>query len=181
MKKVFIVHGLGSAPDHAWRGWLGKKLTEMGIHAELPQMPGGDDPICDKWVDLLKNITKKEDENYLIGHSLGARAVLKFLESGGEAKGVIIVSGRFGSPKSDILHSFYDNPLNFKKIKESAKFFAVFHGDNDPNIPFEDGQKIAENLECKFIPIIGGGHLSGKAGWNEFPEVLEELLKIMNN
>lgn len=181
MIKVFVVHGLGSAPDHAWRGWLGSRLNELGIYTELLQMPGGDDPECEEWLDVLRDKIDFKDEIYLIGHSLGARAVLRFLEEDHEnqAQGVIIVSGRFGSPKSDVLHSFYDEPLDFERIKQSAKSFVVFHGDNDPNIPFDDGKKIAEGLGCKFIPITGGGHLSGKAGWNEFPEVLEELLEMM--
>ena len=142
MKKVFVVHGLGSAPDHAWRGWLVDELKNKNIAVENPQMPGDDNPICKEWVDLLNKIIDPKDENYIIGHSLGARAVLRYLEAGGRARGVILVSGRFGKPKSGTLGTFYNEPLDFSKIKNNSEKFVVFHGSNDPNIPFEDGKKI---------------------------------------
>jgi uncharacterized protein len=47
----------------------------------VPAMPNTDNPIFSEWLESMQEIIKKPDENtYLVGHSLGAIAILKFLE-----------------------------------------------------------------------------------------------------
>lgn len=180
MKKVFIIHGLDSAPNKAWRPWLMRELAKEDIYACSLPMPRGKDPICEEWVQTIKREVQSDDEIYLVGHSLGARAVLRYLEQlDGIVEGTVLVSGRFGKPKSDILHSFYDQSLDFDKIQKTSKNFVVIHGDNDPNVPYEDGKTLAQHLGCELITIPNGGHLSGKAQCFELPEALKALNDMM--
>lgn len=179
MKKVFIIHGMNSSPNKAWRPWLMAELAKKDIWACSLAMPGDEDPICDEWVTTIKEATKEQKEVYLVGHSLGVRAVLRYLEEGNSVKGVVLVSGRFGKPSSGILESFYGQQVDFNKVKQHANTFVVIHGDNDPNVPYEDGKRIAENLGCELVTILGGGHLSGKAQCFELPEVRDALLAMM--
>lgn len=182
MNKVFIIHGLDSSPNKAWRPWLMGELAKHDIYACSLAMPLGKEPTCESWIETIKNAVKDEENIYLVGHSLGARAVLKFLENTNvKIKGVVIVAGRYGKPKSGVLESFYNDPLDFSKIKKTTEHFVVIHGDNDPNIPYEDGKKLSESLDCEFVTIIGGGHLSGKAKWFELPEARDSLLKMIKN
>ncbi len=182
MKKVFIIHGLDSAPNKAWRPWLMKELAKDDLYTCALPMPNPTDPVCNEWVEMIKNTVGNDEEIYLVGHSLGVRAVLKYLETlpGKKIKGVILVSGRFGKPRSGILGSFYNDSLDFEKIKLSSENFLVIHGDNDPNVPYEDGVKLSEHVDCELITIAGGGHLSGGAGYFEFPLLKEVLLKMIN-
>lgn len=180
MKKVFIIHGLDSSPNKAWRPWLMGELAKQDVWACALPMPGGKDPLCEEWVKTIKREVQCDDEIYLVGHSLGVRAVLRYLEQlDGIIEGTVLVSGRFGKTKSDILHSFYEHPLDFEKIKTASKHFAVIHGDNDPNVPYGDGKLLAENLGCELVTIPNGGHLSGKAQCFELPEVLQVLNDMM--
>lgn len=182
MTKVFIVHGLHSAPNKAWRPWLMSELAKKEIYTcSLPMPePAEGDPICNDWVNFLNQVIGSDEDIYLVGHSLGARAVLKFLESSEKKiKRAVIVSGRFGKPRSGILGSFYDQSINFDAIKQKSDNFVVIHGDDDPNVPYEDGKNIAEGLQCELITIFGGGHLSGKAGWKEFPQLRDVLLEMI--
>lgn len=180
MKKVFIVHGMNSAPNKAWRPWLMAELAKHDIWACSLAMPGDENPICEEWVQALKSAIGKQEEIYLVGHSLGVRAVLRYLEEGNKARGVLLVSGRFGKPSSDKLGSFYDQPIDFGEVKTQAEHFVVIHGDDDPNVPYEDGKQIAKSLECELITIPNGGHLSGKAQCFELPEARDTLLAMMN-
>ena len=181
MKKVFIIHGLNSAPNKTWRPWLMRELAKEDIWACSLAMPGGEEPICDDWVETISNAVKGDDEIYLVGHSLGVRAVLRFIQSDQKSiMGAVLVSGRYGKPKSGILESFYGEQLDFKKIKDTTKHFVVIHGDDDPNVPYEDGKKIAQELDSEIITIPNGGHLSGKAQCFELPEIMSSLLKMFN-
>lgn len=181
MKKVLIIHGLNSSPNKAWRPWLMQELAKKDIYACALPMPGGETPNCEDWIETIKKEIGPKDEVYLVGHSLGARGVLRYLEkvTGNAIKGVVIVAGRFGKPESQGLESFYDKPLDFQKIKTACESFVVIHGDNDPNIPYDDAVKMAENLGCKLITIHGGGHLSGRAKWMELPEASDALFAMM--
>ncbi len=179
MKKVFIIHGMNSAPNKAWRPWLMEELATKDIWACSLAMPGDEDPICDEWVQKIAQEIKEEKEVYLVGHSLGVRAVLRYLEEGNTVRGAVLVSGRYGKPTSGILGSFYGESLNFEKIKENCPEFVVIHGDNDPNVPYEDGKMMAEGLGCELITVHNGGHLSGKAQCFELPEARDVLFAMM--
>ncbi len=182
-KKVFVIHGLGSMPNKAWRPWLMSELAKKDIFACSLPMPNSENPECGEWVEYLKNTIGEEKEIYLVGHSLGVRAVLRYLEnvSTSPIKGAVLVSGRFGKPRSGILESFYKDELNFEKIKKASERFVVVHGDNDPNVPFEDGKMLASSLNCNLVVVPNGGHLSGKAGCFELPEVRDNLLSMIES
>lgn len=180
MKKVFIVHGMNSSPNKAWRPWLMGELAKKDIWACSLAMPGVDRPDCNEWVAVLRNAIEEEKEVYLVGHSLGVRAVLRYLEQDNvHIKGAVLVSGRYGKPASTGLESFYDQPVAIEKVIRHCDRFVVIHGDNDPNVPYEDGKLLAENLGCQLITIPNGGHLSGKAQCFELPELLQALNDMM--
>lgn len=180
MKKVFIVHGMNSFPNKAWRPWLMQELAKEEVWACSLAMPGNENPLCEEWVQTLNDAIGTEKEIYLVGHSLGVRAVLRYLEQEHvSVKGVVLVSGRFGKPSSGILNSFYDGPIDAKKIRRHAEQFVVIHGDDDPNVPYEDGKLLAHHLGCELVTIHNGGHLSGKAHCFTLPAARDALLEMM--
>lgn len=183
-ERVFIIHGMDSSPNKAWRPWLMGELAKQEIYACSLPMPHRENPVCEEWVSFIEQVVNSnEGDVYLVGHSLGVRAVLKYLEkidgTPQDIKGVVLISGRFGKPRSGILESFYEDSLDFNKIKSQCDKFLVIHGDDDPNVPYEDGKLLAEHLECEIVTIPGGGHLSGKSGYKELPEALNAVLDMM--
>lgn len=179
--RIFIIHGLQSTPNKAWRPWLMAEMAKHEIYTCSLPMPNADNPLCEEWVKFLDQIIGDDRNVYLVGHSLGARAVLRYLEviKNGPIKGAVIVAGRLGRPKSGILGSFYDDPINFEAIKSNCPAFTVIHGDDDPNIPMDDGKGLAEKLGGEFILVPGGGHLSGKSGFKELPQARDALFKMI--
>lgn len=184
MKKVFIIHGYRGTPDGGWRPWLVKELEKQNVHSEALAMPSKDNPICDEWTAEISNRVKinKGDDIYLVGHSLGATAILRYLEEekAENIHGVVLVSGPSENNGNTKLSSFLDKGFNFEKIKTKCKNFVVIHGDNDPVVSFSNAETLSRELGGELITIKNGGHLNGSAGWLELPQCLEVLNRMMN-
>ena len=97
MKKVFIVHGFEGKPNGGWRPWLMGELEKLDIYACALAMPNPYFPKCGEWISEISRHIKEADENiFLIGHSLGVPAILRYLETTSFSKkfgGVFLVSG----------------------------------------------------------------------------------------
>ncbi|MFA5080349.1 MAG: alpha/beta fold hydrolase [Candidatus Paceibacterota bacterium] len=181
MKKVFLIHGFEGSPNGGWRPWLMAELGKLDIYACALAMPNPDNPICDEWVDeITRNVEKNQsDEIYLIGHSLGAPTILRYLEkSSGKIAGVILVSSPSEKNNNKKIDSFLENPFNFSAIKSKTNNICIIHGENDPNVPLNNAEFLSKELNCNFVIIPNGGHLNGSSGWTILPQVLEELKKM---
>jgi len=155
------------------------ELEKEGVYACSLSMPSPSTPNREEWVmEIARNINRnRDDELFLVGHSLGVAAVLNYLQSAAvdaQISGVVLVAGRCIKVKNPILESFYSGN-NFEEIRKSTRCFAVIHGDNDPVVPFQNGEQIAESLEVQLIVVPSGGHLGGRDGWYELPQCLEAL------
>ncbi len=194
MKKVFIIHGFGGIPNGGWIPWLMEELAKEKIYACALPMPESKKPIVSKWteeiVHAIENST--EDEIYLIGHSLGASAILKFLESyDGNKKisGVVLMSGLISplealDPESKyrLIDSFVVPPINFENIKNKADKFTVFHSIDDPAVPFSHAEKISSALDCKLTKVEKGGHfyILSEPICYEIPGLIEVVREVLN-
>jgi uncharacterized protein len=181
MKKVFIIHGFEGSPNGGWRPWLMGELEKQEIYACALPMPKPDNPDCAEWVEEISRNVTGEDEIYLVGHSLGSPAILRYLESP-QAKniaGAVLVSGPSEKNDNRNIDSFMEGAFDFEKIKSKCKKFAVIHGDNDPAVPLNNAKFIADKMGCELIIIENGGHLNGSSGWIQLPQCLEVLNKMI--
>jgi len=183
MKKVFIIHGFEGSPNGAWRPWLMGELEKQEIYACALSMPTPESPICSEWVEeISRHIERNEtDEIYLVGHSLGVPAILRYLENikAKAVSGAVLISGpseKNGNRKIDV---FLNKPFDFEKIKSNCKNFSVIHGSNDPYVPLENAKFLSQELNGELIIIENGGHLNGSAGWLKLPQCYDALIKIM--
>jgi predicted alpha/beta hydrolase family esterase len=189
MKKVFIVHGFGGMPNGGWRSWLMGELDKKGIWAAaLPiTIPDPEAPVCTEWVRQLQQYVEdsKNDEIYLVGHSLGATTILRYLQMISDNTaitfpGIVLVSGPIESLDRPALENFLDKPFDFEMIKTKAKQFAVIHGDDDQRVPLRHGEKLSKELGVELIVVPNGGHLNGKSGWHTLPQCLDALTTMIN-
>lgn len=66
--------------------------------------------------------------------------------------------------------------FDWEMIKKNCPKFIVFSGDNDPYIPKNQTERVANNLGVKINWIKGGKHLNkDTAGMVQFPEVLAAI------
>jgi predicted alpha/beta hydrolase family esterase len=184
MKKVFIIHGFEGSPNGGWRPWLMGELEKIDIYACALAMPNPYSPICNEWTnEIARNIdNNKNDEIYLIGHSLGAPAILRYLEQSqvNNIRGVILVSGPSENNNNKKLDSFLNKDFDFHTIKLKAKNFCIIHGDNDLSVPISNAQFLAEKLQGNLIIIPNGGHLNGASGCFVLPQLLNALQEMFS-
>ena len=181
-----MIHGFKGEPNGGWRPWLMGELAKNNIWACSLEMPTPDLPVKEEWIETIKNSVKdKTDEVYLIGHSLGVPAILRYLEIlpvGLKIGGAVLVSGpifEIKREKYERVDNFIRGSFDFNKIKNSCNHFTVIHGDNDPNVPVSDAEYLSKNLSCNLILIPNGYHLNGSAGFYQLPEALTSLLKMI--
>lgn len=180
-----MVHGYGGEPNGGWRPWLMGKLARKGVWACALAMPMADSPKKDEWIkEIARMVGKPTAETFLVGHSLGVPAILRYLESlpiGGGIGGAVLVSGPIYPLSQDqykSINHFLNTPFNFDHIKKVCKNFFVIHGDNDESVPFSHAVELSKNLSCDIVLVVGGGHLNGSSGWYELPEALQALEKM---
>jgi predicted alpha/beta hydrolase family esterase len=145
-------------------------------------MPNPNNPVPSEWVkEISRHVeTNNRDQIYLIGHSLGVPAILRYLENtkAKNVKGIILVSGPVFKTTKRKVAEFLKKPFDFRVIKAKVNKIIVIHGDNDRNVSVDQGETLAKELSAKLIIIKNGGHLNGSSGWNTLPQCLDSLIKI---
>ncbi|MBI4117447.1 MAG: alpha/beta hydrolase [Parcubacteria group bacterium] len=190
MKRVFIVHGWGGYPEEGWFPWLKKELEKHNFLVEVPPMPNSNEPRIETWVNHLREIIiKPNEETFLVGHSIGCQTILRYLESldpGEKVGGSVFVAGWFNlamyesDEEKRIAKPWIETPIDFEKVKSHCKKFVAVFSTNDPFVLINDNAPIfIEKLGIEDIKLEKNkGHFSGSDGLTELPVVLEELLKM---
>lgn len=184
MIKVFIIHGFEGRPNGAWRGWLMTELEKKDVYACSLAMPNPKAPICSEWVkEIARHVNaNKNDSIYLVGHSLGSTAILRYLESahkGTKIKGIVLVSGPIHKTANKKIEGFLKKDFDFKKMKSKINKTVVIHGNNDAWVPVINAEITAKELNGKLIVIKNGGHLNGSSGYLTLPQCFTALIKMM--
>jgi predicted alpha/beta hydrolase family esterase len=125
--------------------------------------------------------SNNSDEIYLIGHSLGWPAILRYLEYT-QMKNIawaILVSSPSEKNENKKIDTFLDTEFDFEKIRSSCNTFVIIHGDNDPLVPLSNAQFLSEELWGGLIMIKNGWHLNGSAGCFKLPECLVAFYQMM--
>ena len=186
MKRAFIVHRWDGTPKNDWYPWLKRELEKKGFKVEVPAMPNTFDPKINDWVNHLKKVVGKLDnETYFIGHSIGSQTIMRFLEKedyNGKIGKMIFVAGWFkldnleGKEVEAIANPWIDTPIDFNKIKQKIPKLTVFLSTNEPYGFVEENSKIfKEKLNAKVILEKDKGHFTEDDGVSELPEILAEI------
>lgn len=185
MRNILIFHGTGGSPEGNWFPWLKEELESRGHRVFIPKFP---DPRKDNhledWLKVLEAYKEYINEStILIGHSLGGLFLLRVLERL-EKK---VAAAFFISPPAGVKpikyfvsdEKFSGFEFDWEKIRKGAKYFKVYHSDNDPYISLANGQKVADELEVSLAFIPNAGHLNAEAGFTEFPQLLEDIRAVL--
>ncbi|MFA6553297.1 MAG: class I tRNA ligase family protein [Patescibacteria group bacterium] len=189
-KTCLIVHGIGGHDQENWFPWLKKELVKNCWEALVPSMPETDHPSLGLWNDFLKKKSIQiNEQSVLVGHSLGAPAVLNYLQlTGTKVDTVILVAPtnplqHWESLKKDFAQADWDavkkmsdeKNFNWKKIQRLAKRFIIIHSDNDPFVPVESISFYKERLPSAEVYLFSGKkHFSKSNGdMTSFPEILK--------
>lgn len=177
MKPRFIyIHGNGSVHwSFAWAPWLKTELEKLGYPTFFETMPDSIIARSEYWLPFLKDHVKAGENDVLVGWSSGAVAALRYAESN-RLRGSILISPCYTDLGDEMekQSGYYDKPWDWAHIKGNQQKIALVWGDDDPFIPQQEFEFIADQLKPATLKIPGGRHFSER---QTFPEVLEYIRK----
>ncbi len=184
MKVVYIVHGyMASATSH-WFGWLKKELEKRNISVIIHSMPHSDKPQKEEWLNYLqKNVIITGRNTFIVAHSLGCIATLLYLnKTNVKIGGAVLVSG-FDDKLKTIpeLDNFIGDRIDYEKIIQNVAKRIAIASPEDYIVPFTDTEKLAENLKATLITVPNAGHFMTSDNYASFPQLLNEVKKIVED
>lgn len=179
----FLIHGSFGSPFANWLPWLHQELTKRDYEVYTPDFPTGVGfQNYQNWSKLLEAYLDAgllNEETTIYAHSIAPVFVCKFLiEHQLRVKKCVFVCGfnnYLGIDKEydSVNRSMYlDNLADVKKFCDDI---VCFYTENDPYVNYEVEKSFADTIATKQIVIKDGGHLNSESGYQEFPQLLEEL------
>lgn len=170
MKKVILIHGYTSSPKKKKYQIISKELNRLSVEHSIPVMPGGERPHSEEWLKIIdKEVKNSAGPVILVGHSLGTRAVLLYLDKFNEKVDAVILIAAFNNnfeenkkEANGNFADFFEYALDMKKIKKLANKFIVAHSKDDEVIDYKQGVEIANDLGAELITYENAGHFTGE-------------------
>jgi len=180
MKTALILHGITGNSQENWFPWAKKELENLNWQVFCPDLPDTNHPDRTKWLNTVKDLLKEIDPTSLtiIGHSLGVATALDYLEQSAKPIQTLISVAGFYEDYGMELNSYFmaEKTIDLTVIKTRVNHIEVIYGDDDPYVPQQTLQNLALGLKVKSIIIPHGGHLNARAGFTEFPLLLDLIL-----
>jgi predicted alpha/beta hydrolase family esterase len=192
-KRVILVHGWGGTQNGDWFLWLKTELEKEGVKVIAPQMPDTFVPKIDAWITHLSdNIGTPDSDTYLVGHSIGCQAIIRYLEKLKPNEiigGALLVAAWLDLTdetwddvyRREIAEPWIKAPINWQKVKSHASRFTVLLSDDDPYVPSNTGELFKEKLGAKIVIVHKRGHITAEDGVKGLDDIKTELNLIMEN
>ncbi|MEK7227559.1 MAG: alpha/beta hydrolase [Patescibacteria group bacterium] len=190
-KRIYIIHGWDGNPNQHWLPWLKKELESRNFLVNVPEMPDSGNPRKDAWVKYLADLVKTPDKDtYFVGHSIGCKAVLRYLETlqpGEKIGGAVLVAGWITLTNMDertpdeirVINDWVNPPFDFDRIKSHCDNFTAIFSDDDPEVPLEENKETYENkIGAIIIMEHGKGHFTEDDGVKSLPSALQAILEM---
>ncbi len=192
MKQVLIIHGGDSfssyeayltelksikldynrlLPKKRWKDTLEEALPDADIL--MPSMPNSANAQFEEWKIWFEKIIPYFGDNVrIVGHSLGAMFLAKYLQSKPlktPVRQIILLAARYNTPESDD-GSFA--VLSATNLAQSAQEVHLMHSTDDLVVPFDSLAKFQADIPtAKVHAFEDRGHFNTET----FPELLDLL------
>lgn len=185
MKEVIFVHGYTSSPKKKKYEIIAQELMKLGIEYSIPALLGGEHPHSKEWLEIIDREVKNSTKPVvLVGHSLGTRAALLYLDIFEQKVDTVILIAPFNNNfeenrkrRDEYYADFFDYALGIEKIKKLANKFIVVHSKDDDSIDYPQGLEISKELGAQFLSYENMGHFSGEERAEENAKVFLEVVK----
>ena len=195
MKQVLIIHGGDSfssydaylsslrsreinydrlRPQKKWRTWVAEQLPDTDVL--LPTFPNGFNAVYDEWVIYFEKLLPLlGDDVRLVGHSLGAMFLTKYLHEhtlGEKVRQLILIAGQYGERQGDDMGSFLVRSA--AGLEKSADEIHLFYSEDDPIINYASLEGYRKDLPSAIVH-----NFTNRQHFNDgtFPELLAILQK----
>lgn len=170
---------LESLKDKRWKNSLQEKLGENFDVVSL-KMPNGFNAKYSEWkLWFEKYIPLLNDEVALLGHSMGAIFLAKYLSQNifpKKIKSVMLVSAPYDDETQYTLGDFKLKE-KLEKFDEQAKQIFLYHSKDDELVPITDLEKYRKDLPNAHVQIFENrGHFNQE----EFSEIVRDIKKVFS-
>jgi predicted alpha/beta hydrolase family esterase len=164
---VIDIPGYNHSSESIWHPEFQQLIAEEGNEVITLDLPGGKYPVFTDWYPIIEQAVREAQYPVtLVGHSLGTRAVLLFLEQTEELRVEnIILIGPFDNNTANAKFrdgnyaNFFEHSIDIARVKQHIRDKIIVVGsEDDANIPFIQAQNIARDLEGELITISDSGH-----------------------
>ena len=178
-KKVIFVHGYTASSSVNWYPNISKELDTLGVVYSIRDYPGDRHPKLEEWLEIIEQEVQATDKPVvLVGHSLGTRAILLYLEKSHHKVDTVIL---IAPPTENVrrrekLGNFFEHKIDLVKLQGLANTFIIVHSRDDSDVPYEEGVEIAQGLNAKLITLEGRDHMSEPENYTYVLEILKTVL-----
>lgn len=162
-------------------GWKDILADNLGrsFQIVMPNMPNASNAKYKEWKILFKKIIPHlEKKVVLVGHSLGAIFLVKYLSENKFSKKIlatILVSAPYDKDGSANVLGDFRLKKDLSRLWEQSERLIFFHSVDDEVVPFSDLLKYKEVLpEANFKEFKKRGHFLEKT----FPEIIREIKRV---
>lgn len=183
--KIVFIHGYTSSHRGDWYPNISKELDKLGVDYRIPDLPGGEQPHAGEWLKVLYEVISRNNKPLvLVGHSLGTRTALLYLEKYQPKIEKVFLIAAFANRvenarrnNGEAYPDFFEHQIDLERIKPLVRKFIVMHSRDDSSIPFEQGEEIAKDLDAELVSFEGRDHFYDP---EDAPLILRELRKELN-
>lgn len=176
--KAIIIHGnSGGTGNDQWIPWLKSELESRGFEVLNPTFPDNEIARSSIWLPYLHALGVTED-TILVGWSSGAVAAMRYSETH-KIKGSVLIGACYTDlgDEKEKQAGYYDEPWNWKSIRENQQWIAQFASIDDPVIPIGEGRYVHQMLETEYFEYPDKQHFGYPTPMPVFPELLEVILR----
>lgn len=161
-----------------WKGALGEELGQ-DFEVILPSMPNKTNARYLEWkIWLEKLLPFLENIVVLVGHSMGATFLVKYLSENSFPKKILatlLVAGPYDDKDSGESLTDFALPESLGKFIQQGGKLYLYHSKDDPVVPLADFEKYKKKLpQAEVRTFEDRGHFTQ----SEFPELVEDVKNL---
>lgn len=179
-EKAILIHGNGGCTqDSFWLPYVARELKNLGIEVIAKDFPDSKLARAQYWLPYITELCADEN-TILIGHSSGAIAAMRYAENH-KILGSVLVSAYHTdlNDTEEKQSGYFNHPWDWKKIKDNQKWVIQFASTDDPWIPIEEARLIHNKLNSRYFEYENEGHFGIPNDKKEFPEIIEQIKKAL--
>ena len=178
MKEVLFVHSAGPQGHNEGSDYLLNYLIDaLGPEYRVshPDMPDPENPHYVDWKTTIRSeLAERGNELILVGHSLGASVLLKYLSEEKlhqRVMGLFLVGAVYWGKKDWVVREYILNRNFSSKLSTIPRIF-LYHSRDDEVVPVTHARYYAEEIPGAIVrEFAHRGHLFGKG----LPELVEDI------
>jgi uncharacterized protein len=162
-------------------------LTKKGFVVSVPKMPDTKHPKIKQWITTLqKSVKRPNNDIYLVGHSIGCQAIIRYLEKINERTkfgGVLFIAPwcrlkNLTDEEKKIATPWLKKDIKWGRVIDKSYSFTAVFSTNDPYVFVSDSKVLKSKIAAGIIIKKGMGHFNEETGITKLPLALNEIIKM---